>query len=297
MMFDFIANFLQIYSFQLIGALEMGLIYSFVALGVYLTFRILDFPDLTADGSFPLGAAVTAVLLSQEVEPVLAMLASIAAGACAGLLTAWLHVRWKILNLLAGILTMTALYSINLRVMGRPNIALLEERTIFQYVSFLEPWVVLFILAVFIALVFLWFIHTKSGLALRALGANKKMAQAQGVSISWMTLLGLALSNGLIALGGSLFAQHAGFADVSLGVGTIIFGLAAVIIGEVVVPKRSLMWIVLSCILGSLLYRLVIAGALNMTALGMQPSDLNLMTALMVACAMIIPRFKKGGPL
>lgn len=293
-MLSYVTDLFHTYSFQLIGALEMGLIYGLVAMGVFLTFRILDFPDLTADGSFPLGASITAVLLSYGILPWVAMLASMAAGAFAGFITAWLNVRWRILNLLAGILTMTALYSINLRIMGRPNMSLLDESTLFSYCAPLTPWQVLGCVCGLVFTLYLWFINSEVGLALRAVGANKKMAQAQGISVKGMTLLGLAFSNALISLGGSLFAQHAGFSDVSLGVGTIIFGLAAVIMGEVILPSRHLRWMLAACVIGSIVYRLVIAGALNMTALGMQASDLNLITAFLVISAMVLPRLRKG---
>jgi putative ABC transport system permease protein len=282
--------FLESYLFQIIGAVEIGLIYGFVAIGVYLTFRVMDFPDLSADGTFPLGAALSAFSLSTGIEPFTALMISIAGGSLAGAFTGWLHVRWGILNLLSGILTMTALYSINIRIMGRPNMSLDEEKTIFSYFPSMDPWILILLLLMVTFFVFLLFMHSKAGIALRALGSNKKMAVSQGVPFGRITILGLCISNGLIAMGGALFAQQAAFADVSLGVGTIIFGLASVIIGQVIIPSSRLALSIFACIIGSVVYRLFVAGALNMTSIGMEASDLNLITAAIVALAMIIPK-------
>src|SRR5690606_25417978 len=229
------------------GAVELGLVYAFVAIGVYLAFRVLDFPDLTVDGSFPLGAAVTAVLIIAGVNPWLAALCAMAAGAVAGLVTALLNVRFKILHLLASILTMIALFSVNLRVMGRPNVALINADTMLSpfYGHGLRDFMVrpIFIaVLVAIALFLVWrFLESDSGLAMRATGANPKMARAQGVDTSRQIYLGMAMSNALVALGGALFAQTNGFADVTSGVGTIVVGLAAVIIGETLLGARGIL--------------------------------------------------------
>lgn len=222
-----------------LGALEIGLIYALVALGVLISFRILDFPDLTADGSFPLGGAVCAVCIVNGIDPWLATFAAAIAGALAGLVTAWLHVSLKILQLLASILVMIALYSVNLRVMGSPNLSLLNEPTIYApFISedgsnqlYIQP---LFVLGfVIVAKLLLdWFFNTEVGLAVRATGANLRMAKAQGIATGKMIFLGMAISNALIALGGSLYVQTQGGADMSIGVGTIVIGLAAVIIGK-----------------------------------------------------------------
>ncbi|MBN9413026.1 MAG: ABC transporter permease [Candidatus Paracaedimonas acanthamoebae] len=286
---------------QFLGAIELGLIYGMVALGVYLSFRALDFPDLTADGSFPLGAAIAAILISQGYNPWLSTLCAILGGSLAGLFTAWLSVRWKILNLLASILTMLALYSINLRIMKGPNITIMMDvETIFTpFEAFFSAKIagtilILSILSLVIG-TFLWyFLLTTTGLALRATGANPRMAQAQGIKTKGMILLGIAISNGLIALGGALFAQHQGFADVTIGNGTIIMGLAAVIIGEVVFPTRRIWLTLLACIIGTILHRFAIALALNADGLGLQATDLNLVTAGIVMVAMILPRLKKA---
>lgn len=277
------------------GAVELGLVFGLVALGVYLSFRVLSFPDLTVDGSFPLGAAVVATAITSGVDPFLATGLALLAGGLAGLVTALLNVRFNILHLLASILTMIALYSINLRIMGRPNIALLTEPTVltpFEGLGLppllLRPLLLALVAAVCLLLV-IGFLLSEIGLAMRATGANPRMAEAQGIPIGGMTCLGMALSNALVALAGALFAQANGFADVTLGTGTIVVGLAAVIIGETILPRPSVLAAVLGCVLGSLLYRLVVAFALEADFLGLQASDLNLITAVLVGAALILP--------
>jgi putative ABC transport system permease protein len=284
---------------QFVGAVELGLIYSLVAVGIYLSFRTLDFPDMTVDGSFPLGAAVCAALITHGYNPFVSTLVAMMAGAGAGLVTAWLSTRLRMLNLLAGILTMTALYSINLRVMGRPNIALLGEKTLFsQFFSWSTGivsmhFVPLCLITVAVTLCVYWFLGTNLGLALRATGANARMSRAQGINDHQMIWLGLSFSNALVAFAGALFAQVHGFADVTMGVGTIIIGLAAVIIGEALVPTRLIWQALGACILGAIVYRLVIAMALNVGDFGLQASDLNLVTAVLVAVAMVLPSLKR----
>jgi putative tryptophan/tyrosine transport system permease protein len=279
----------------LLGALEIGLVYGLVALGVFLSFRVLSFPDLTVDGSFPLGAAVAASAITGGVEPWLATLMAILAGALAGLVTAVLNVRFGILHLLASILTMIALFSINLRIMGRPNIALLGEATVLTPLEGLGvPGLVLRPLAVgMIVLVCMgllaWFLQSDYGLALRATGANPRMARAQGIATGSAICVGMALSNALVALAGALFAQTNGFADITIGTGTIVVGLAAVIVGETLLPARRIALVVLACVLGSILYRLAVAFALNADVLGLEASDLNLVTAVLVGLALVLP--------
>ncbi|NIH75837.1 putative ABC transport system permease protein [Ochrobactrum sp. P20RRXII] len=284
------------------GAVELGLVFAFVAIGVYLAFRVLDFPDLTVDGSFPLGAAVTGVLILAGMNAWLAAAIAMVAGAAAGLVTATMNVRFKILNLLASILTMIALFSVNLRVMGRPNIALINQDTMLtpffghgipEY--YVRP-LFLFVL-VAIAVFVVWrFLESDMGLAMRATGANPRMARAQGVRTDRQIYLGMALSNALVALGGSLFAQTNGFADVTSGVGTIVVGLAAVIIGETLLRSRFILVILIGCVLGSIIYRIAIQFALsNGDVLGLQASDLNIATALLVTFALILPRLRRGG--
>ena len=221
----------------MLTAVELGLIYAVVALGVYLTFRILDFPDLTVDGSFTTGAATAAVLITGGTPVPLAMLAAFVAGALAGLVTGLLHTKGRIDGLLAGILTMIALYSINLRIMGKANIPLLGQDTLFTWLDDLglaRNWgsiLVLFLGVFVVKLILDWFLHTDLGLALQATGGNEEMIRSYGVSTDRMKILGLMISNGLVALGGSLLAMYQGFADISMGIGLILVGLASVIVG------------------------------------------------------------------
>ncbi|GGX81817.1 ABC transporter permease [Vogesella alkaliphila] len=291
----------------LMGALEIGLIFALVALGVLISFRILDFPDLTADGSFPLGGAVAATLIAGGHDPWLACGFGALAGAVSGLVTAWLHVRLNILQLLASILVMIALYSINLRIMGAPNMPLIGSPTVFAPFigealenSWLVQPAVLAVIIVAAKIALDLFFASQTGLAMRATGANPRMARAQGVATERMVLAGMALSNALIALAGALYVQTQGGADVSMGVGTIVVGLAAVIIGETLLPSRKLWVITLATIIGALLYRLLIAVALNADFIGLQAQDLNLITALLVGGALVLPQLKaklrrKGG--
>ena len=278
-----------------LGAIEIGFVYGFVALGVFLSFRILNFPDLTVDGSFPLGAAVAATLIVNGVDPYVATLLAIVAGMLAGLVTAVLNLRFGILHLLASILTMIALYSVNLRIMGRPNVALITEATIltpFEGLGlsglYLKPIVGGVVVAV-VAVLMGWFLITEYGLGMRATGANPRMARAQGIPTARVTAVGMAMSNGMVALGGALFAQMNGFADITIGTGTIVVGLAAVIAGEAIFRVRGVVIAVAACIFGSIVYRLAIAFALNADYLGLKASDLNLVTAVLVALALILP--------
>ena len=398
--------------FSLFGALEIGLIFSLVALGVFISFRLLRFPDLTVDGSFPLGGAVCATLIALGWDPYSATLAATAAGALAGLATGLLNVKLKIMDLLASILMMIALYSINLRIMGKPNVPLIAEPTLFTLLQpeWLSDYVFRPLLLVFIViaakllldwffttqkglairatgsnprmaraqgvntggmillgmaisnalvalagaldllasilmmialysinlrimgkpnvpliaeptlftllqpewlsdyvfrpllLVFIviaakllldWFFTTQKGLAIRATGSNPRMARAQGVNTGGMILLGMAISNALVALAGALFAQTQGGADISMGIGTIVIGLAAVIVGESILPSRRLILATLAVILGAIVYRFFIALALNSDFIGLQAQDLNLVTAVLVTVALVIPMMKK----
>ncbi|MVW73663.1 MULTISPECIES: ABC transporter permease [unclassified Bordetella] len=285
--------------FSLLGALEIGLIFSLVALGVFISFRLLRFPDLTVDGSFPLGGAVAATLIAGGVDPFLATAAATAAGAVAGLITGWLNVKLRIMDLLASILMMIALYSVNLRIMGRPNVPLIMEPTVFTILQpeWLSDYVArpLILLGVVVVIKVLldWYFSTQSGLAMRATGSNGRMARAQGVNTGAMVLGGMALSNALVGLAGALFAQTQGGSDISMGIGTIVIGLAAVIIGESILPSRKLMWATLAVIIGALVYRFFIALALNSDFIGLQAQDLNLVTAVLVTIALVIPLLKR----
>jgi putative tryptophan/tyrosine transport system permease protein len=276
---------------QFIGAVELGLIYSFVVIGVYLSFRTLQFPDLTVDGSFPLGAAVAATLITGGFNPYAATFIAVLAGSAAGIVTAWLSTHLRMMNLLAGILSMMALYSINLRIMGRPNIPLLGEKTIMSNWTGIPPYIILCVITVIISIFIYWFLSTRLGLAIRATGSNSKMARAQGINDHAMIILGLSASNGLIALGGALFAQASGFADVNMGQGTIIYGLAALIIGEVLLPTRKVSQAIIACTLGGIIYFILRAMALNVGFL--QASDVNLVSAVLVASAMLLPNLKR----
>lgn len=278
-----------------LGAVEIGLLFGLVALGVFLSFRVLSFPDLTVDGSLPLGAAVAASLIVAGMDPFLATVAAIAAGAAAGLVTAFLNLRFGILHLLASILTMIALYSINLRIMGRPNVALLTEATVLTPLEglglanlHLKPLAAGLVALLALALV-ARFLASEYGLAMRATGANPRMARAQGVDTRQTTYVGMAASNGLVALAGALFAQMNGFADVTMGTGTIVVGLAAVIVGEALFGTRTVLGWAAACVVGSVLYRLAVAFALDIEFLGLTASDLNLVTALLVTVALILP--------
>lgn len=286
-------------AFAFFGALEIGLLYGLVALGVYLTFRVLDFPDLSVDGSFPMGAAVAATAIVAGINPWVATGMAILAGAFTGWVTAFLAVRCGILHLLASILTMIAAFSINIRIMGRPNIALLGEETILTPFEAMGDSVYIRPLVVgVLVLISAWFVvrllNSDFGLGLRATGVNARMVRAQGGSTSFYTYFALALSNGFVGFAGALFAQTNSFADVTSGVGTIVVGLAAVILGQTLIPGRRIWVAVLAVIIGSVLYRLAVAFALSSGMFGLQASDLNLVTAVLVAMALIAPKMKRN---
>ncbi|MCI0521523.1 MAG: ABC transporter permease [Chloroflexi bacterium] len=302
------------------GSLAAGLCFSLVALGVFITFRILDFPDLTIDGSFPLGAAVSAALIVVGVNPYLTLLAAIAAGALAGMVTAQIANSLKIHSLLASILTTTALLSVNLRVMGRSNIPLLDTPNIFTpfkepFARALTAWggenllkiannllaiLLVGLIAVLVKLLFDWFMLTELGLAMQATGANPQMVRALGNDTRRITLAGLALSNGLIALSGAIFAQYQGFADVNMGQGMIIAGLAAVIVGETIFRPNRLPVASLAVILGMILYRIAIAAALNIKfplpggdVFRVGAQDIKFVTAAIVLLALWVTSLQK----
>ena len=285
--------------FSLLGAIEIGLIFALVALGVYISFRLLRFPDLTVDGSFPLGGAVCAVMIVAGFNPWIATLGATLAGAAAGLVTGWLNVKLKIMDLLASILMMTALYSINLRVMNGPNVPLIAEPTLFTQLQpdsmadyVLRP-LVLLVIVVLAKLLLDWFFATERGLAIRATGSNARMARAQGINTGAMVLLGMAISNALVGLAGALFVQTQGGADISMGIGTIVIGLAAVIVGESILPSRRIIRATLAVVLGAIVYRFFIAAALNSDFIGLKAQDLNLITAVLVTLALVLPQLKR----
>ncbi|NGM88364.1 ABC transporter permease [Parapusillimonas sp. SGNA-6] len=285
--------------YSLWGALEIGLIFGLVALGVLISFRILRFPDLTVDGSFPLGGAVAATLISAGLDPFTSTLVATVAGAVAGAITGWLNVKLKIMDLLASILMMIALYSINLRIMGRPNVPLISDPTVFTVLQpeglsdYIARPLILLVLIVVVKFALDWYFATQTGLAMRATGSNPRMARSQGVATGRAVLAGMAISNALCALGGALFAQSQGGADISMGIGTIVIGLAAVIVGESIMPSRKMIIATLAVIIGAVLYRFFIALALNIDFIGLQAQDLNLVTAVLVTIALVIPLVRK----
>jgi len=284
-----------------LGALEQGLVYGIMVIGVYLTFRILDFPDLTVDGSLPLGAAISAVAITSGINPYLSLLFALAGGFGAGVVTALLNTKFKILHLLASILTMIALYSINIRIMGGPNIALLGSNTIFDPLiglgipAHLAGLIIFASFALVVMAVVIWFLKTELGQAILATGDNPQMITSLGVNTHFIIIVGVGLSNALVALSGALIAQNQGAADVGMGIGTIIAGLASVIVGETIFGSHSMARAIIAALLGSIVYRLAIALALGLE-LGeftFNPSDLNLITAVLVIGALIAPHIKK----
>ncbi|WP_419787941.1 ABC transporter permease [Pseudodesulfovibrio sp.] len=289
-------------SYALFGAVEQGFAYGLMVLGVYLTFRVLDFPDLTVDGSLPLGASVAAVAVTSGHSPVLAIFMAGAAGFLAGAVTGILNTKFKILHLLASILTMISLYSINLRIMGRPNMTLLGKDTVVDWFrtytglpSYLSTPVLFAIICFVTVAVLVWFLHTEVGLAFLATGDNSQMITSQGVNTDIVIICGVGLSNAMVSMSGALVAQNQGSADVNMGVGTIVAGLASVIVGETVFGDKTIGRALVAALLGSVLYRVVIALALGLKlgSFSFTPSDLNLITALLVIFALVMPRIKR----
>jgi len=277
------------------GTIEQGLVFSLLAMGVYLPFRILDFPDLTVEGSFPLGASVAGVLIIRGINPFLATFIALLAGTLAGMTTGIINTKLKISGLLAGILTMTSLYSINLRIMGRSNIPLLRETTLLTVIKdwgFPEHYLALIVFALIVLLVKLlldYFLYTEIGMALRATGDSPVMIESLGGNTDHLKILGLGLANGLVALSGALTCQYQGFADVGMGIGMIVVGLASVIIGEVIVRTSKIIFATLGVIVGSIIYRLTISIALQ---LGFAPTDLKVVTAILVIIALGAPALR-----
>ncbi len=289
----------------LIGSFTMGLILSLLALGVLISFRVLSFRDLTVDGSITLGGAVAAILLASGWNPWLATLMAFFAGAAAGTTTGILATRFQINGLLAGILVMTGLYSVNLRVMGKSNLPLMKESTLVTFaqsfasadskwiigrwdVSVQDVCVIVMVVGLItaVALLMFAFFRTNLGLAMRAAGDNDQMIRALGVEVGWMLTFGLALSNALVALAGALLVQYQGFADVQMGIGMVVWGFASVIIGESLVGSRQIGLLLVGAVMGSILFRLLVAIALRW---GLNPNDLKLVTAVFVFGALVLP--------
>ncbi|NEP77815.1 MAG: ABC transporter permease [Okeania sp. SIO3B3] len=279
-------------SYAFFGALEQGFVFGLMVLGVYLTFRVLDFPDLTVDGSLPLGAAVSSVAITAGYPPVVSVVFAALAGFCAGAVTGLLNTRLKILHLLASILTMIALYSINIRIMGRPNMTLLGKDTVLDPITalgipgFYASPLLFGVIAVLLAGGLIWFLHTEFGQTMLSTGDNPQMSRAMGVDVNSMIVFGVGLSNALVATAGALIAQNQGAADVNMGVGTIVAGLASVIVGETLlgVGPGKVKRAVIAALVGSIVYRLAIAVALSLKIgnFSFSPSDLNLITTLII---------------
>lgn len=301
----------------LIGSFTIGLILALLALGIFISFRIFDFPDITAEGSFTFGAAIAASLIVAGVNPLLASFAAFLGGMLAGALTGFIHTKFNINPLLSGILVMTGLYSVNLHVMGKSNMPLLNESTIFTWVENFSDkisgidsnvmvigwevaakdlWMLLFCLIIisFFGLLLWWFFKTNLGTAMRATGDNDQMIRALGVNTKGMIITGVAISNGFIALAGAMLAQFQGFADVQMGIGMMVWGLASVIIGEALINDNNVGLLITGAIIGSVLFRLLVAIALRW---GLNPNDLKLITALFVFIALILPGIMKNKKL
>lgn len=266
----------------IINAIEEGLLFSIVSMGVYITYKILDFPDLSVDGTYPLGAAITAVLLVNGVNPWLAIIISSAGGAIAGWITAFLHVKLKISNLMSGILVMIALYSVNLRIMGKSNMPLFSTNTIFKNADF-QPIFIIIIIVVICKIIIDTFLKTKRGFLLMAVGDNEQVVSSLGINKNSVKVLGLMLSNGLVGMAGAIQAQKYGYADVNMGQGIVVMGLATVVIGLTIFSKISFMKCTTISILGAIIYKVVIAIALK---INFNPNDLKLITAIIVIIAL-----------
>lgn len=299
---------------SLFGAFESGIIYAIMALGVYLTFRVLDFPDLTVDGSFVTGAAVASISIINGIPPIVATMMAVAAGFLAGCMTGVLHTKGKINALLSGILMMIALYSLNLRIMGQPTLPLLNETTIFKQLgsvwsgtgidTFLNnilaavgidkvpgTWAIIIVMVIVTLIIKLltdYYLKTEVGLALRATGDNQRMIRSLSANTDSLIIAGVGISNALVALSGALIAQHGGFADVGMGIGLIIIGLASVIIGEALFGTKTIARATIAVIGGAIIYRIVVTLALRVDFL--ETGDMKLITALLVIAALVAPK-------
>jgi putative tryptophan/tyrosine transport system permease protein len=297
----------------LIGSFTIGLILAFLALGIFISYRIFDFPDITAEGSFTFGASITAAMIVFGANPVVATILAFIGGTLAGMSTGLIHTRFKVNPLLSGILVMTALYSVNLHVMGKSNVPLLSQTTLFTWcekfsagisgseavaniigweVPVKDLWILFFCFLLVLVFGFLlyWFFRTNIGTAMRATGDNDQMIRALGVNTKGMIIFGVALSNGFIALSGSLLAQFQGFSDVQMGIGMMVWGLASVIIGEALITGTGLGLVLSGTVIGAVLFRLLVAIALRW---GVNPNDLKLITAGFVFLALVLPGFMK----
>lgn len=278
----------------ILSVLEQGMIYAIMALGVYITYKILDFPDLTVDGSFPLGAALTAVMITKGISPILTLPASFAAGAIVGMLTGLIHVKCKVRDLLSGIIMMTALYTVNLRIAGRANVPIYNMDTIFDNAftdslfrggaSGYRTVTIIFVLTLLMKYLLDWYLSTKSGFLLRAVGDNDTIVTSMGVDKGVVKIIGLSIANGLVTLSGCVYAQQQRYFDISMGTGTVVIGLASVIIGTSLFKKASMLRVTTSVVIGSILYKACVALAIS---LGLQSTDLKLITAALFLAILI----------
>ena len=266
----------------ILNALEQGLLFALVAMGVYITYKILDFPDLSVDGTFPLGASISAAMLVRGINPWVTILVATLGGACAGAITGFLHVKLKISNLMSGILVMMGLYSINLRIMGKSNIPLFNTNHIFKNPAINSIFIILAIV-ILVKVVLDLFLKTKTGFLLVAVGDNEQVVSSLGVNKNIIKVLGLSISNALVALSGALTAQNQGFSDITMGTGIVVMGLAAVIIGTSIFGKLSMIKVTTLSVFGAIIYKLVVAIALWMK---LNPNDLKILTAILVAIAL-----------
>lgn len=285
----------------ILSVLEQGMIYAIMGLGVYITYKILDFPDLTVDGSFPLGAAIGAILISEGYHPLLAIFAAFGAGIVVGFLTGIIHVKLKVRDLLSGIIMMTALYTVNLRIAGRANLPIYDKTTIFDNslvnsifqgpLAQYKTVILIFIITMISKYLLDWYLTTKSGFMLRAVGDNETIVTSQGVDKGKIKIVGLAISNALVTMSGCLFAQHQRFFDASMGTGTVVIGLASVIIGTSLFRKVTLLRVTSSVVIGSIIYRACVAVAIR---LGMPSQDLKLITAVLFLIILVISMERKA---
>jgi len=278
---------------MLIGTLEQSLIFAIMVMGVYISFRILDFPDMTVDGSFPLGASIVASCLVKGINPVLALFLAIVGGSIAGFITGYINVKYKIANLLAGIIVMTGLYSINIKIMGRSNISLFTVNHLFTL--HINKLLLISIIVIICKLALDFLFKTKFGFILKALGDNETLVETLGVDKSKLKIYGLVISNGIVALSGGLYAQYQGFSDVGMGTGTIVTGLASIIIGETIIKNRRKFALTTTVIVGTIIYKVIITLALK---IGFNASDLKLISAIIVVVILALKNnkmLKKGG--
>ncbi|UUX32960.1 ABC transporter permease [Fundicoccus culcitae] len=284
----------------IISSLAQGCVWAIMAIGVYITYRLLNIADMSAEAVFPLGAAVSAIMITNDVNPLIATVASFFAGSLAGMVAGLIHTKMKIPPLLTGILVLTGLYTINMHVMGRPNIALIGSNTIFKgltdYLNLgrnIPVIIVSLIIVAIIVVVLNAFLHTEIGLALRSTGDNEQMSQANGINTDNMKTLAYMIGNGLIALSGSLIAQKDGFADIGMGTGTMVIGMSSLIIAEVVIPNQPLGIRLSSLVVGSFIYRIIIDLILNQRFFKVEPYDIKLFSAILLGFVLYLPEMKK----